>query len=222
MRPFEKAILAANLNYIREIRKQFLIALILTSLLIAIILIIGKIIFILFIPLLLTIYIVYSQMRYSNLKSQVLFNLQKEFVKLFTYFEIYTRNGSNIYNSLEALVGFASPNVKNYLETMLVQIDEDKSVMPFIHFGQRFHSLAIEQAMICIFQMVDQGNSEMRLLQFQNVFERISDQYYHDEIGKIRKGLDSLNTLPLIGAGLITVMITFGIIMMIGEVISGI
>jgi len=148
--------------------------------------------------------------------------MQKEFVKLFTYFGIYLRNGLNIYNSLEALTSFASPAIKDYLDTLLAQIDEDKTVMPFVRFGQRFQSLTIEQAMICIFQMVDQGNDEMRLIQFQSVFGRIADQYYQDEISKIRKGLDSLNTLPLIGAGLITMMITFGIITMIGEVISGI
>lgn len=222
MRPFEKAILGANLNYQKEIRKQAIIAGSISLSYGAIILLINKPLFLLFIPFLILILIVYNQMRYHSLRVRVLFLMQKEFVKLFTYFGIYLRNGLNIYNSLEALTSFASPTIKDYLDTLLAQIDEDKTVMPFVRFGQRFQSLTIEQAMICIFQMVDQGNDEMRLIQFQSVFGRIADQYYQDEISKIRKGLDSLNTLPLIGAGLITMMITFGIITMIGEVISGI
>ncbi len=222
MRPFEKAILGANLNYQKEIRKQAIIAGSISLSYGAIILLINKPLFLLFIPFLILILIVYNQMRYHSLRVRVLFLMQKEFVKLFTYFGIYLRNGLNIYNSLEALTSFASPAIKDYLDTLLAQIDEDKTVMPFVRFGQRFQSLTIEQAMICIFQMVDQGNDEMRLIQFQSVFGRIADQYYQDEISKIRKGLDSLNTLPLIGAGLITMMITFGIITMIGEVISGI
>jgi hypothetical protein len=222
MRPFEKAILGANLNYQKEIRKQAIIAGSISLSYGAIILLINKPLFLLFIPFLILILIVYNQMRYHNMRVRVLFLMQKEFVKLFTYFGIYLRNGLNIYNSLEALTSFASPTIKDYLDTLLAQIDEDKTVMPFVRFGQRFQSLTIEQAMICIFQMVDQGNDEMRLIQFQSVFGRIADQYYQDEISKIRKGLDSLNTLPLIGAGLITMMITFGIITMIGDVISGI
>ncbi len=222
MRPFEKAILGANLNYQKEIRKQAIIAGSISLSYGAIILLINKPLLLLFIPFLILILIVYNQMRYHSLRVRVLFLMQKEFVKLFTYFGIYLRNGLNIYNSLEALTSFASPTIKDYLDTLLAQIDEDKTVMPFVRFGQRFQSLTIEQAMICIFQMVDQGNDEMRLIQFQSVFGRIADQYYQDEISKIRKGLDSLNTLPLIGAGLITMMITFGIITMIGDVISGI
>lgn len=222
MRPFEKAISGANLNYKKEMRKQIIIAGLLSVLFALVVFLIGKLIFLLFIPFMLLILIVYNQMRYSNLRARSLFLMQKEFVKLFTYFEIYIRNVLNIYNSLEALASFASPIIKDYLETLIAQIDEDKTVMPFVHFGQRFHSLTIEQAMICIYQMIDQGNDEMRLIQFRSVFGRIADQYYQDEISKIRKGLDSLNTMPLLGAGLITMMITFGIITMIGDVISGI
>jgi len=222
MKPFEKAISAANLDYKKEVRKQLVILLTASLLLAAMIAIMRKPLLFLFIPLFFLIYAVYIQMRYANLKSQFLFNLQKEFVKLFTYYQIYIRNGLNIYNALEALVSFASPTIKDYLETLLAQIDEDKTVMPFINFGKRFHSLAIEQAMISIYQMVDQGNDEMRLIQFQNVFGRIADQHYQDEVNKIRKGLESLNALPLVGAGLITMMITFGIITMIGDIIGGI
>lgn len=222
MRPFEKTIVAAGIDYRQEVKKQSLILILLTLSAAILIFFFGKPTFYAFLPLILIVIVVFNLQRYSNLKSSNLFRMQMEFVKLFTYFEIHITNGVNVYNALMSLVDFASPTAKEYLETLLAQIDEDKSVMPFIRFGQKFESLVIEQTMICIYQMIDQGSGQARLQQFQNIFGKIADQHYSDAIAKTQKDLDGLNVFPLVGAGLITIMITIGIISVIGGVISGI
>ncbi|MFA5421825.1 MAG: hypothetical protein WC344_03400 [Bacilli bacterium] len=222
MRLFEKTIGEAGLNYRQEIRKQALIILVAIVVLAAVIIYFGKYLYLLFVPMAVGLLLVINYIRYNGLKYRLIYNSQKEFIKLFTYFEIYIRNGLNIYKSFESLITFSSPAMKSHLETLLAQIDDDKTIMPYVRFSKRFQSLAIEQLLICIFQMVDQGNDDLRLIQFQNLFGKITEQHYQAEIAKMRKGLDSLNVMPLIGAGLITMMITLGIISYIGEIVSGI
>jgi len=222
MLPFEKSITEANLDYKKEIKRQIAFIILILIGVATIIFFFGKPHFYAMLPLVFLIFIIYNMQRYAKLKATKIFSLQMEFVKLFTYFEIHITNGVNVYNSLLALADFASPTAKEYLETLIAQIDEDKSVFPFIRFGQKFSSLIIEQTMICIYQMIDQGNDKSRLLQFQNIFGKIADQHYADALQKTQKSYDSLNIFPLVGAGVITIMITIGIIATIGGVVSGI
>ena len=222
MKPFEKKINEAGLSYEKETKKQVIITISFMIMFSVIVIIMKQYLLLIFLPLFLFIYLFFLSYRYDNLINKKIYTCQKEFVKLFTYFEIYIRNGYNIYKSLEALIPFASTNIRGYLETLIAQIDEDKTVLPFLRFGKRFTSYSIEQAMICVFQMVDQGNDRVRILQFQRIFAKIADQHYIGEVEKVRKGFDSLMVLPLLGAGLITIMITLGVVSVIGDIISGI
>ncbi|MDD3207625.1 MAG: hypothetical protein PHD98_02195 [Bacilli bacterium] len=222
MKPFEKQIVGAGLLYAKEAKKQIIISVSFVIVFSAIVIILKQYLLLLFLPLFIGLYFFFLSYRYGTLKMQKTYLSQKEFVKLFTYFEIYLRNGYNIYQSLEALIPFASTNIRGHLETLIAQIDEDKSVLPFLKFGKRFASYSIEQAMICVFQMVEQGNDNLRILQFQSIFSKIADQHYVDEVEKVKKGFDSLMVLPLLGAGLITMMITLGVVSVIGDIISGI
>lgn len=222
MRPFSKVIEECGLDYSREIRKFALIALVSTVLCALLIIVFGKLYLFAFLPLIVVVVIISFSRHYTKLKERRLFRMQKEFVKLFTYFETFVSNGLNVYKSLEMLGDYCSTQMRSLLDVLLCQIDEDKTVMPFVRFARRFNSLIIEQAMVCIFQLIDQGNSDGRLNQFLTLFDKIADQHYLDNTEKIHKKLDSLNLFPLLGAGLITIMITFGIISLIGGIVNGI
>ncbi|NCA95843.1 MAG: hypothetical protein EOM74_02565 [Methanomicrobia archaeon] len=222
MRPFEKIINEIGLDYKREIRRIVFITIFLLLLsAIAIFFLKKPYLFILLPLIIITVTILFRQ-HYIKQKANRIYAMQKEFVKLFTYFEVFIVNGINVYKSLERIGDYCSSTVKGHIDALLSQIDEDKSVLPFVRFARKFESLIIEQAMISIYQLIDQGNSEARLNQFHLIFEKIADQHYADNFDKTKKNLDGLNIYPLVGAGLITIMITFGIISMIGGIVSGI
>ena len=52
--------------------------------------------------------------------------------------------------------------MKEKIEIFLKEIDDDKTVQPFINFARKFSLLIIESIMISIYQMVDEGNSKER------------------------------------------------------------
>lgn len=160
--------------------------------------------------------------RYRTMEKELYQRREKEFVALFTYFEIYISNGVNIYNALENIAQFASPFLKEKIDQLLFEIDNDKTVQPYVKFAHSFQSLLIEQLMVSIFQMVDQGCNSSYLRQFQLLFDKISEERHKQDIASRLKKIEMLSVCPLIGAGMITIIITVGIVSIIGGVISGI
>ena len=103
---------------------------------------------------------------------------------------------------------------------MLKEIDQDKSVAPFVNFANNFEYLVIQNVMISIYQMVDQGESQQMLSQFDHLFTSLSDNLFSEKIESKTKSLDTLNAFPLLGAGLITIILTFSIMSILGDITS--
>lgn len=218
---FKKKIFAAQLNYKKELLIQVVMMILIVVSISALAFLYNKYFYFFYIPFALIVYYFFLNQKYEKVLHENIFKKQKEFVKLFTYFEIFIYNGFNVYRSLTILNDFTSPLVKNDLDILIAQIDEDKTIRPFLTFGRTFSLLAIEQAMVAIYLMIDQGSNLQRLSQFSLLFEKITFEHYEKEKHKKIKSFDNLNIYPLLGAGLITVMITFGIMMSIGGLVGG-
>jgi len=169
---------------------------------------------------LLCIFNIFYFTRYSRLEIKIRDTNKQEFVMIFTFFKIYIHNGFSVYAALKEVSTFANPNLATYLNDLLSDIDNDKTITPFIKFGRRFDDLVIEEMMISVYQMVDDGNDSSCLKQFEMIFDKISDVSYEREINKKRNGLASMSVFPLIGSGLLILMITFGIITIMGDMIN--
>ena len=79
-------------------------------------------------------------------------NLQ-DFATLFGYFRIYIHNGYSVYSALKELLNFANPDLENSIRTLIAEIDEDKTVQPFINFSKQFNEIIIEELMISIYRL---------------------------------------------------------------------
>ena len=165
-----------------------------------------------FIPL--TDYIYLS--RYGSMVNKVNENHNTEFISLLSYFEIFISNHNNVYKSLEMLIPYSSDWMNERLKKLLEEIDNDKSVNPYIKFSKNFSYLVIENVMVSIYQMGEEGESE-KLRQFDYVFSSLSSTLITNKVASHEKGIDSLNAFPLIGAGLITLTLTLSIISILGE-----
>lgn len=160
--------------------------------------------------------------RYKNMELNIESSLHDEFVSLLPFYKTYISNGFNVYKAFQELLPFSSEELKERIEKMIEDIDEDKSIKPYINFAKRFKDNEIEQLLICIYQMVDDGNNEKYVNQFEIIFSRLRDEKYKNIIERKDKSLSSLSIFPLIGSALQIVMITFGILSTIGEMINGI
>ena len=158
--------------------------------------------------------------RYSKLEIQQADLAKQDFVSLFTFFKIYLHNGYSVYTALKEIQAFADKQLATYLAELIHDIDEDKSINPFIRFGRKFNDLIIEEMMISIYQMIDDGSNPSHLSQFDIIFGKISDLAYQKDIEKKRNGLASMATFPLIGSGVLIIMVTFGIITVMEEMVN--
>lgn len=160
--------------------------------------------------------------RYSKrLASRNSENLQ-DFATLFGYFRIYIHNGYSVYSALKELLNFANPDLEKGLSVLIEEIDEDKSVQPFIKFSKPFNEIIIEELMISIYQLIDDGESSDYLLQFELIFDKFSEILYEKYLKSKDSKLATLSSAPLIGSCFLIVVLTIGIISIIGGLINGI
>ena len=156
--------------------------------------------------------------RYSKqINEQNTRNLQ-EFATLFGYFRIYIHNGFSVYSALKEITVFANPNLKKLLK----EIDDDKSVQPFVKFAKEFNEIIVEEMMISIYQMIDDGESSSYLSQFDLIFDKFSDILYNKNLQKKNSKLGTIASTALLGSSFLIIVLTIGIISIIGEVINGI
>ena len=148
-------------------------------------------------------------------------NLQ-EFATLFGYFRIFIHNGYSVYSALKELLNFANPDLKKLLEKLISEIDEDKTVQPFINFAHEFNEIIIEEMMISIYQLIDDGETSDYLMQFELIFDKFSDLLYQRYLRDKDSKLGTIGSTPLIGSCYLIIVLTIGIISIIGDLINGI
>ncbi len=158
--------------------------------------------------------------RFSDKKKMLIKARENELITLITYFEVYIRNKNNVYQSFNLLIPYCSSWMKDKIETLLKEIDNDKSVQPFVNFANNFEQLSSHSLLLSIYQMVDQGESSQQLAQFDVIFDEIARNRYKELKEQKEKSLGNMSTFPLIGAGAITVTLTISIISVLGDLMN--
>lgn len=168
--------------------------------------------------------LIFSYFYFSRYKSMERKQKQEdlmEFVNLFTFFRIYLKNGFGVYTSLKEIASFANQSLKEKLEKLIQDIDVDKSITPFINFAHHFDELIVEEMMISIYQMIDDGSDSNYLIQFELIFDKFSELLHSGELNSKDKTLSNLTTTSLVGSAYLIVMITIGVVTLLGEMLNG-
>ncbi len=157
---------------------------------------------------------------YISKKNAILDARENEFISIIGYFQFYISNSYNVYQAFQALQAYASPWMEEQIQSMILEIDNDKSVKPFVNFANKFRNKVTSNVMLSIYQMVDEGESNLHMMQFNALFEQLNKNHQKELIDSKERNMSSISSLPLIGAGAITVLLTFGIISVMGEMIN--
>lgn len=158
--------------------------------------------------------------RYSNKKKDLLDGYEDEFVTIISYFQIFILNNCNVYQAFQRTLPYCSEWMQEKIQSLLSNIDRDKTVKPFVDFAKNFKTAIAHNVMLSIYQMIDEGESGAHMLQFSILFEQLSQSQHKARLDKKEESLSGLSSFPLIGAGLITLLITFGIITIMGDMIN--
>ena len=157
---------------------------------------------------------------YLAKKKEIIKERENEFVTMMGYFQFFIGNSYNVYQSFQSLIPYASPWMEEQIQALVMEIDNDKTVKPFINFANKFSSKVAGNVMLSIYQMVEEGEGGLHMMQFESLFQQLSRNLNNQLIEEKERSMSSISSLPLIGAGAITVLLTFGIISVMGEMIS--
>lgn len=160
--------------------------------------------------------------RYGSKIEQINKQNIEDFANLFSYFRIYIHNGFSVYSALKEIMLFASPDLRELLEKLLKDIDSDKTVQPFVKFARNFNEIIVEEMMISIYQMIDDGEQSEYLTQFELIFDKFSEVMYQKNLRAKDSKLGTLSSAPLVGSCFLIIALTLGIMSVIGEMINGI
>lgn len=157
---------------------------------------------------------------YSSKERMLDVEREDEFVTIISYFEIFITNKNNVYQSFNKVIQYANDWMKDRICTLLKEIDADKSVQPYVNFASNFKIKIATNIMLSIYSMVDQGESFEQINQFQIIFEELSKSKQIEKLTRKERSLSSLASLPLVGAGAITIVLTISVISIIGDLIN--
>ena len=157
---------------------------------------------------------------YIEKKKAILDEREHEFIAIISYFQFFITNSYNVYQAFQSLIAYASPWMEEQIQSLIIEIDNDKSVKPFINFANKFKNNVASNVMMSIYQMVDEGENGLHMYQFNNLFQELSKSQQMDLIDAKERSMGSISSFPLIGAGAITVLLTFGIISVMGDMIN--
>ena len=76
--------------------------------------------------------------------------------------------------------------------------------------------------MVSIYQMIDDGSNSAYLSQFELIFDKFSTILHESELQNKDRKLASMSYGPLIGSAFLIILITVGIVSVIGGMLNGI
>lgn len=157
---------------------------------------------------------------YLAKKREILKDRENELITMISYFQFFISNSYNVYQAFKSLIPYSSSWMEEQILSLINEIDNDKSVKPFMNFANKFTNKVAGNVMLSIYQMVDEGENNIHMLQFESLFQQLSKDLNEQRIDEKDRSMSSISSLPLIGAGAITVLLTFGIISVMGEMIN--
>ena len=157
---------------------------------------------------------------YISKKKEILKDRENELITIIGYFQFFISNSYNVYQAFKSLIPYSSPWMEEQILSLTNEIDNDKSIKPFMTFANKFTNKVAGNVMLSIYQMVDEGENNIHMLQFESLFQQLSRDLNEQRIDDKDRSMSSISSLPLIGAGAVTVLLTFGIISLMGEMIS--
>ncbi len=163
----------------------------------------------------------FSLSKYSKLERENKIKLNESFIEIFSYLRIYLSNEETVYQALKEVLLFANKDIEPHIENLIKEIDEDKSIKPYMNFAEKFEDKTIEEVMIALYEIVNGGSNELYLNQFNKIFENFKTRIEKEKSYKRLKLFENLNIFSVVGSGMIMIILSFCVISLLGGMING-
>ena len=221
MNKLKEKIAKLNLNFQKEMLTLGIIDFILLALGVALYFFNISYLVIILVFLGIIVFSFYYLNRYDSMLLKKELALDDEFIEIFSYLKIYIANKESVYKALTNIKEFASPRMLERRDDLTNEIDNDKTIQPFINFARKFKNKVIEEVMIALFELINNGNNEAYLNQFIKIFEDFKNRRENEDKDKRFRLFDTINMMSLVGSGYIMIILSFCVIQLLGEATNG-
>ena len=146
---------------------------------------------------------------------------QKHMIDAYRLIKVMLMQSISPYQALQTVLPFVDAKLAENIHDLLMAIDQDKSIHPYLHFASGFHSLMIEQLFFALYQLENQGGHSQQLQQFQYLFDQAEHQYYQSQLNQFHEGMQNANGYVMVATGMIAFSLLIGVMQLIAGMMYG-
>jgi Flp pilus assembly protein TadB len=142
-------------------------------------------------------------------------------MEAFALLKVLIHQGLTPYQAFQTVLQFVDPNLADALHQLLLELDQDSSLQPYLNFAKPFQSIMIEQLLFSMYQLSHQGGQASSLHHFRYLFDQADHQHYQSRLQILNEKMQSANQLVMIATGLIAFSLLVGVMQLIGGMLYG-
>jgi hypothetical protein len=158
---------------------------------------------------------------FDSQKDNRLRTRQKEMMDAYRLIKVMLMQAVSPYQALQTILPFVGSELGENIHDLLMAIDQDKSIHPYLHFASEYQSLMIEQLFFAFYQLENQGGHTQQLQQFQYLFDQVEHQYYQGQLNQFHEGMQNANGYVMVATGLIAFSLLIGVMQLITGMMYG-
>lgn len=146
---------------------------------------------------------------------------QLSFVSFLGFVLAFLENNFNVYQSLKESKNYADTLIEFDLRELIDGIDKDKTPQPYIQFAQKYQSETINQIMLLIFQLEQNGFDSALLSQFLTMMDHLRNSTVSNYVQEENQRLNWYYGFPLISTVILTTLFAFGVLGQVIKTLNG-
>lgn len=148
--------------------------------------------------------------------------LKKHIMDAYRLIKVLVLQGQTPYQAIQTILPFLESSLAEAFHDLMIEIDQDKSIHPYLEFAKQFQSLMVEQLLFSLYQLENQGGDGKQLQQFQYLFDQVEHQFYQQELLVFHEKMQQQNNWVMVATALIAMTLLLGVMQLIGGFLYGI
>ena len=158
----------------------------------------------------------YIKSNEKNKKDKLIKEKEYEFSNLLSYLLVFLDNNFNVYQALQLSMGYCKECLVKDVETLINEIDLDKSIIPYQNFAKQFNSNVIYQIVMMIYQLDINGYDSKYLASFPSLIASLKQARIDSIIQARKMNMSFMTIIPLLSLLIIVFSLVIYILSMIG------
>lgn len=152
----------------------------------------------------------------SKITKKIKEKKEYEFANTLGYLLVFLENNFNVYQSLQMAMSFTKDILVDDIDTLINEIDLDKSITPYQNFANKFESNIVYQVVMMIYQLDINGYDAKYLNNFPNLINNLKQSRIENMINSRKMNMSFMTVVPIIALLIVVFVLIFNILIYVG------